>query len=40
MKSKSGILINNISSHQLIFTFYENLSPIHVEEIEKDTYVE
>ena len=25
MKSKSGILINDISDHQMIFTFHENL---------------
>ena len=38
MKSKSGILINDISDHQMIFTFYENLS--YIEKIDKYIYVE
>ena len=38
MKSKSGILINNISDHQMIFTFHENLS--YIEKIDKYIYVE
>ena len=35
MKSKSGILINNISNHQKIFTFHEYLS--YIEKL-KNTY--
>ena len=38
MKSKSGILINDICDHQMIFTFHENLS--YIEKIEKYIYVE
>ena len=38
MKSKSGILINDICDHQMIFTFHENLS--YIEKIEKFIYVE
>ena len=38
MKSKSGILINDISDHQMIFTFHENLS--YIEKIDKYIYVE
>ena len=38
MKSKSGILINDISDYQMIFTFHENLS--YIEKIEKYIYVE
>ena len=37
-KSKSGILINDISDHKIIFTFQENLS--YIEKTEKYIYTE
>ena len=38
MKSKCGLLINDISDHQMMFTFHENLS--YIEKIKKYIYVE
>ena len=38
IKSKSGILINDISDHKIIFTFQENLS--YIEKTEKYIYTE
>ena len=38
IKSKSGILINDISDHKIIFTFQENLS--YIEKSEKYIYTE
>ena len=37
IKSKSGILINDISDHKIIFTFQENLS--YIEKTEKYIYI-
>ena len=37
-KSKSGILINDISDHKMIFTYYENCT--YIEEIKKTVEIE
>ena len=40
LKSKSGILINDISDHKIIFTYEENISYMYVEKNAKCIEIE